>query len=99
MECLFISSTDCKLGHGVQDRQRKKICWNNKGTSSGLLKQKLGLVVNVLRQVSKSSNNGNTARRFVKSVAEIFGLSKTLIYKFYTLLQILSCGKNIGSYK
>lgn len=66
------------------------------------LKRNLGLIVDVPKQVSGSSNDGNTARRFFKnwkSVADITGVNQDLLYRFYIILQVLSCGEKIDPSK
>lgn len=66
------------------------------------LKQQLGIIVDIPRQGSGTSNDGNTARRFFRNwetVAEITGVDKNLIYRFYIILQVLASGELVDSSK
>lgn len=57
--------------------------------------KKTGLLVDVVKQGSGSTNDGNTARRFFKEpqvAAEITGVHENLIIKFSIILQALTCG-------
>lgn len=46
-----------------------------------------------------STNDGNTARKFFKNYkisAEITGIDENIIFRFYVILQTLSCGQNLN---
>lgn len=63
---------------------------------------KLGLRIDIVKQGSGSSNNGNTSRRFFadpKITAEITGVDEELIRRFATILQTINCGEEINSEK
>lgn len=65
-------------------------------------RERLGLLVDFPKQGFGSSNDGNTARRFFKNYdisAEITGIDKNLIIRFYIILQCLSSGYNINFIK
>lgn len=50
------------------------------------------------KQVSGTTNDGNTARRFFEDpsfAARVTGLDENLIYRFSIILKVLSCGKAI----
>lgn len=59
-----------------------------------------GLIVDVPRQGSGTSNDGNTARRFFRDpevTAEITKVDVRLIKRFSIILQALACGRKINS--
>lgn len=61
-------------------------------------RERLGLLVDYVRQGYGTTNDGNTARKFFANVdvsAEITGINKDLINKFALVLRILSCGRKI----
>lgn len=65
-------------------------------------KQKMGLVVDMVKAGSGTSNDGNTTRRFFQhpsESAEITGLNLLLIQKFAVLLQVIACNKRIDTVK
>ena len=62
-------------------------------------KKELGLIVDVPKQGSGTSNDGNTARRFFQNYsisAKITGVDENLILRFYTLLLAISSGHEIN---
>lgn len=62
------------------------------------LKDKLGLLVDIPKQGSGTTNNGNTARRFFLKPNEVHtatGFSKDLLVRFAVILHALSSGRNI----
>lgn len=66
------------------------------------LKQKLGIIVDVPRQGSGTSNDGNTARTFFKNpqiVAEATKVDEMVIRKCSILLQVLTSGRAIDENK
>lgn len=67
-----------------------------------LLKSKLSLTVDVVKQGSGTTNTGNVIRSFfaqAESVAEITGLDKDVIKRLDTILQTVACGRNINCEK
>lgn len=63
-------------------------------------KRKLGLLVDVVKHGSGTTNDGNTARRFFSNIdttAEITGLNKELIKRFAIILQAISCGEAVDA--
>lgn len=73
-------------------KERKNLVYIN-------FKNQIGLYVDVPRQGSGSSNDGNTARRFFRDpelTAKITGVDKNLVKRFGIILQTLSCGRDIN---
>lgn len=65
-------------------------------------KQKLGLLIDIVKHGVGSINDGNTARRFfsdIDTTAEITGLNKELIKRFAIILQAISCGETVDAKK
>lgn len=61
-------------------------------------KKQLGLNVDKPKQGSGTSNDGNTARLFFEhhgKSAQIIGIDQDIIYRFYVILQAISCGYEI----
>lgn len=64
--------------------------------------RKLGLIIDVPRQGSGTSNDGNTARWFFSdpnTTSQITKIDKRLIERFSVILQVLSSGKEIDGEK
>lgn len=62
----------------------------------------MGLIVDVPKQGSGTSNDGNTARRFFcdpQLTAEITGISEELIQRLHTIQQAITCGYKINVLK
>lgn len=67
-----------------------------------ILKSKLSLTVDIVKQGSGTTNTGNVARSFfahAESVAEITGLDKDVVKRLGNILQTLACGKDINCEK
>lgn len=65
-------------------------------------RKEMGLIIDVPRQGSGNSNDGNTARRFFSDpelTAQITGVDLRLIERFSIILQVLSCGRKIDAAK
>lgn len=66
------------------------------------IKKYAGLILDKPKQVSGSTNDGNTARRFFEDpsfTARVTGIDENLIYRFWILLRTISCGKAINADK
>lgn len=103
MECILNISyrLEFKKWSARSDAEKESVKTNKKIIQNEL-KRRLGIVVDVPRQGSGNSNDGNTARRFFKApetVAEVTGVDMTLIRRFSIILQLLSCGKAIDTKK
>ena len=103
MECILHISYRLKFKKWSARRPEEKIIMEeSKKRIQLMLKQNLGITVDVPRQGSGTSNDGNTARRFFrnwKTVAEITEVNEELIYKFFIILQVLSCGSSVDPSK
>lgn len=65
-------------------------------------RQKLGLLIDVIKQGVGSTNDGNTARKFFEKpsvTAEITGLDEQIIRKFAVVLQAIASGRQIDPQK
>lgn len=65
-------------------------------------RKKMALYVNVPKQGTGTSNNGNTARRFFRdpeTISSITDIDENLIRRFDIILQTLACGKQIDADK
>ncbi|XP_036148284.1 uncharacterized protein LOC118647442 [Monomorium pharaonis] len=66
------------------------------------LRQRLGLIVDMPKQGSGNTNDGNSARRFFENPvvsSQITGVDKDLVVRFSTLLKAISSGFEIDSIK
>lgn len=64
-----------------------------------LLKSKLSLTVDIVKQGAGTTNTGNVARTFfenAKDVADCTGLDENLINRFHNILQVISCNSMIN---
>lgn len=80
----------------------KKIQCERKQHIQKQFKDKLGLLVDFVKQGWGSSNDGNTARRFFKNdeiSAEITDIDRTLIKRFHIILQVISSPYKIDANK
>ena len=62
------------------------------------IREKLGLIVDVPKQGSGSSDDGNTGRRFFENygkVSEITGINEDLLFRLYVILQVIASGRAI----
>ena len=62
-------------------------------------KQRLGLLVDMPKQGSGTTNDGNTARTFFKNIsisAEITGISENIIKRFFVILRTISSMEKIN---
>lgn len=86
----------------VKDAEKEKIKEENKAKVNARkariqkeFKTKLFLFVDMPKQGFGSTNDGNTARRFFENYkvsAQITGLDENLLYRFYIILQTITCG-------
>lgn len=100
MECILHISyrLDFKKW-SARSSVQKDLLKNKKKRVQMELKQRLGINVDVPRQGSGNSNDGNTARRFFRDtqiVAEVTGVDEELIIRFSTVLQVLISGRAIN---
>lgn len=86
----------------VRDPQQKILKLERKKNIQEQFRQKLGLLIDVVKQGVGTSNDGNTARRFFENpsvTAEITGLDEIIIKKFSILLQAIASGEEIDPEK
>lgn len=65
-------------------------------------KNECGLLIDVVKQGSGSTNDGNTARRFfsdAKTAASITGIDENIIKRFHVILQAIASGEHINLFK
>lgn len=85
----------------VRDPVMKKQQENKKRIQQEFRKE-LGLLIDIVKQGSGTTNDGNTARRFFSEIhtsAKITGLDESLIKRFSVILQAISCGEMINARK
>lgn len=83
-----------------RSNEHKQILEERKKHIQKEIRKHLGLIVDMVKQGSGSTNDGNTARKFFdnyKKVSEITGVDEKLIENLYIILQLLSCGKPINT--
>lgn len=82
----------------VREEEEKNLVTARKQSIINSFREEMGLLVDVVKQGSCTTNDGNTARRFFKNnrkSAEITGIDESLIKRFSVILQCLSCGYQI----
>ncbi|KAK2577975.1 hypothetical protein KPH14_002674 [Odynerus spinipes] len=65
-------------------------------------REKIGIKVDVVKQDTRSTNDGNTSRRFFANQAltsEITGISEKLIRRFAVILEVITCTEIVDSTK
>ena len=103
MECILNISyrLDFKKWSARSD-QEKNLFKCRKEKVQTELKARLAISVDLPRQGSGTSNDGNTARKFFRNsqiVAEVTGVDENLISRFSVLLQVLTSGQSIDEHK
>lgn len=105
LECILHLSYKIPIkkwqARGPEDQ---KIVEATKKKIQNNIKEKLGLKVDIPKQGTGTTNDGNTARRFFQQpslAAEITGVNEELVKRFAIILQTLSCGRhiNIGKFE
>lgn len=87
-----------KTTHGATSEERNQIK-EKKERVQKLLKEHLGINVDVVTQGGGTSNTGNVAKKFFKcyeEVSRLTGLDKKLLQNLKVILTILSCGRPIN---
>lgn len=94
MECVLHVSY--RLGFkkwAAKSSNEKEVLKSTKFKIQSQLKEKLGILVDMPKQGSGTSNDGNTARRFFKNfemVSEISGFNPELLRRFAVILQVIN---------
>lgn len=89
----------------VRGDQRKKVAYEaRKEEIINKFRTEMGLLVDVVKPGSGTTNDGNTSRRFFensKKSSEITGVDEALIHRFSVILDVMSSGYslNIGAFK
>lgn len=86
----------------LRDPVLKKQREDNKKRIQQEFRKELGLLIDIVKQGSGSTNDGNTARRFFSNIhttAEITRLDESLIRKFSIILHAILCGEVINTKK
>ncbi|KAJ4436915.1 hypothetical protein ANN_17047 [Periplaneta americana] len=89
----------------VRGDQRKKVAYEaRKEEIINKFRTEMGLLVDVVKPGSGTTNDGNTSRRFFensKKSSEITGVDEALIHRFSVILDVMSSGYslNIGALK
>lgn len=97
MECLLNIAynmdfkKNTKRGFHAQRAERKK-------QIQMALRKNLGIIVDIVKQGTGTTNTGNTARKFFKNyqvVAKILNVDENLVERFSVILQVISCNRQI----
>lgn len=86
----------------IQGVENKQIFQRRKDYVIQKFRSEIGLLVDIVKQGSGNTNDGNTARRFFKNPkqsSDITGVDEQLIYIFSVILQALSCGYKLDPVK
>jgi len=99
MECMLHISY--RLGFQkwtIKDKEDKELLETIKKRIHSELKKELGLFVDIPKQGSGTSNDGNTARTFFRNdevVSKITGVDKELLKRTYVILQTMASNRYI----
>jgi len=83
----------------ARSQEEKNLRNEKKKCIKKLLKSKLSLTVDIVKQGAETINTGNVARTFFENanvVAECTGLDENLIKRFHNILQVISCNTMIN---
>lgn len=99
MECLLHIAYRLDFGQwAARTEAQKESVKNAKERIFREMKYELGIIVDVPRQGSSNSNDGNTARRFFKNpklISQIIRVDENLITRFGIILQVLACCRHV----
>lgn len=103
LECVLHISykLDIKTWQARGAENKKKVAEKKKYIQQKF-KEELGLLIDMPKQQTGNTNDGNTARKFFRNAqksAEITGFNLDLIKRFHVLLESLNCGLKIDSEK
>lgn len=101
MECLLHISYNLPFKKWKAVTQEQiQLKNNNKSLLQNKFKTKLGLIIDVVKQGTGITNDGNSAMRFFENpalTAEITGLDENLIRRFAVILQAIASGEKINT--
>lgn len=99
MECLLhIAYRQNLKTWSVRGEENKRILEEKKKEIQTKFRKETGLLIDVVKQGSGTTNDGNTARKFFEfpeKTAAITGLDEELIRRFAVILQVISSGETI----
>lgn len=100
MECLLhISYRLVFKKWAAKGDEHKKIMNETKKTIQDRFKEELNLLIDIVKQGSGTTNDGNTARRFFQNpekTAAITGLNEELVRRFAVILQAITSGEHVA---
>lgn len=102
MECILHIAYRLTIKTWTVKGDNKCIMESRKKNIQDAFKNRMGLLIDVVKQGHGSTNDGNTARRFFANpnvTAEITGVSEDLIRRFATILEAISSGYHIDTVK
>lgn len=98
MEYVLHISYNSDFKKASASGENKKLKAERKEKIQKLLKSKLNLTVDVVKQSAGTTNTGNVSRAFFskpKEVSEILGIKEELLERLHTVLQVISQKKEI----
>lgn len=102
MECLLHIAYRQDIKKWAIKGDNKAIMEAKKIEIQNRFKAEMNLLIDIVKQGSGTTNDGNTARRFFENpdkTAAITGIDYDLIRRFAVILQAISSGENIDSQK
>ncbi|KAL4711296.1 hypothetical protein ACJJTC_019137 [Scirpophaga incertulas] len=102
MECILHIAYRLTIQTWTVKGDSKCIMESRKKTIQDAFKNRIGLLIDIVKQGHGSTNDGNTARRFIANpnlTAEITGVSGDLIRWFAIILEAISSGNHIDTVK
>lgn len=99
MECLLhiAYKQDLKIW-SVKGEDNKSVVQQRKKQIQDRFREELGLLIDIVKQGSGTTNDGNTARKFFEfpeRTATITGLDEEIVRRFAVILQAITSGENI----
>lgn len=99
MECLLHIAYRLNFKKRAASGPNKELLQAKKKQIQEKFRNEIGLLVDIVKQGSGTTNDGNTARRFFadpKITSEITQIDETLIKRFSVLLRAMSSGEKIN---
>ena len=99
MECLLHIAYRLDFKQwAARSNEHKEMLQNRKKNIQNKFKEELNLLIDIVKQGSGTTNDGNTARKFFEfpnKTAAITGLDQDLIKRFSVILQAIPSGEKI----
>lgn len=103
MECLLHIAYRLDFKQwAARSNEHKEMLQNRKKNIQNKFKEELNLLIDIVKQGSGTTNDGNTARKFFEfpnKTAAITGLDQNLIKRFAVILQAITSGEKIDVIK